>query len=97
MQSDGESQEALIELPAPKAGREYKNKKMTRGTKKSVLEIELELSRSVQHTPLPPSTVEDRGSWIATGRSAFMQAGWLCAGLGLTYLADQVLVRRASH
>lgn len=92
-----ESQEALVEQPAPKTRRGYKRKKMTSKRKNGVSKMGPDCSGSVQHIPLPPSTVEDRNSWMATGRSALMQAGWLCAGLGLTYLADQVLIRRASH
>ncbi|KAI7230783.1 hypothetical protein KC330_g6785 [Hortaea werneckii] len=92
-----ELQMKVIEQPATKARRGHKRKKVFRGRKNGVSGIDPDSSGSVQHTPLPSSTVDDRDSWLATGRSAMIQAGWLCAGLGLTYLADRVLVRRASH
>ncbi|KAI7216411.1 hypothetical protein KC333_g4851 [Hortaea werneckii] len=92
-----ESQTRVTEQPATKTRRGYKRKKMTGGRKNGVSKMGPDSSGSVQHIPLPPSTVEDRNSWVATGRSALMQAGWLCAGLGLAYLADQVLIRRASY
>ncbi|KAI6822931.1 hypothetical protein KC340_g4759 [Hortaea werneckii] len=92
-----EPQESLIEQPAPKARRARKRKKVFRGRKNGVSRIDPDSSGSAQQTPLPSPTVEDMNSWVATGRSALMQAGWLCAGVGLTYFADQVLVRRASH
>lgn len=92
-----ESQDTLREQPATKARRGYKRKRMTRGRKDDVSEIEPGFSRSVQQSPLPPSTADDADGWLATGRSALLQAGWLGAGLGLTYLADQVLARRGLH
>ena len=92
-----ETQDTLREQPAMKARRGRKKKWMSGGRKNNVFESEPGFSRSVQQSPLPPSTADDGDGWLATGRSALIQAGWLCAGLGLTYLADQVLARRALH
>ncbi|KAI6911265.1 hypothetical protein KC318_g1092 [Hortaea werneckii] len=92
-----ESQKKVIEQPAPKARRGHKRKKVFRGRKNGVSMIDPDASGSAQQTPLPPSTIEDMNSWVAFGRSALIQTGWLCAGLGLTYLADQFLVPRAPH
>lgn len=92
-----ESRDTLIEQPVPKGRRGYKRRKLTRGRKTDVSEIEPGYNRSVQQSLPPPSTADDGNAWLATGRSALIQAGWLCAGLGLTYLADQVLVRRSAY
>ncbi|GAB1736103.1 hypothetical protein NU219Hw_g6154t1 [Hortaea werneckii] len=97
MQADQESLWVSIEQPAPKARRDYRRKKVIRSWKDSEPSMDPDSNGSVQQTQLPCSTVDDGDSWLATGRSAMVQAGWLCAGLGLTYLVDHVLVRRASH
>ncbi|KAI7083620.1 hypothetical protein KC356_g7404 [Hortaea werneckii] len=98
MQADQEeSRDMLIEQPVPKGRRGYKRRKLTRGRKTDGSEIEPGYNGSIKQ-PLPsPSTTDDGNAWLATGRSVLIQAGWLCAGLGLTYLADQVLVWRSSH
>ncbi|KAI7277337.1 hypothetical protein KC345_g6683 [Hortaea werneckii] len=92
-----EPQDTLPEQPATKARRVYKRKRMTRGRKDDVSEMEPGFSKAPQQPLLPASTADDGDGWLATGRSALIQAGWLGAGLGLTYLADQVLARRALH